>query len=251
MTEALATLFEGKEVRVVEHGGMPWFPLTDLAAVWGVDQSAPYHIVERNPEVFDGLSRMSCDLDVTATSGRCVNERGLYLLMGKISAGRLKNPEAKAAIIRFQRWVPELIQRYRKKEIIQVQQGPVLETELTQAKRISELTGTDLRTMRAQGIRRRPHSIVAARRGRHLVEPHADRQPLRSFRPGGQQLDWNRFQYRGPDGLWRLTDKGEMHGEEYWIETTTRHREIRIRWKESILTASGLIREPVETLARV
>jgi len=260
MTEALATLFEGKEVRVVEHGGMPWFPLTDLAAVWGVDQSAPYHIVERNPEVFDGLSRMSCDLDVTATSGRCVNERGLYLLMGKISAGRLKNPEAKAAIIRFQRWVPELIQRYRKKEIIQVQQGPVLETELTQAKRISELTGTDLRTMQAAALRKcglkeyadaLTPSLQHGEAGTWLNPTQIGSRCGHSVREVNNFLEWHRFQYRGPDGLWRLTDKGEMHGEEYWIETTTRHREIRIRWKESILTASGLIREPVETLARV
>jgi hypothetical protein len=44
--------------------------------------------------------------------------------MGKISASRLKHPAAKESIIRFQRWVPELIQKYRKKEIVQIPKGP-------------------------------------------------------------------------------------------------------------------------------
>jgi len=36
MTEALATLFEGKEIRAIEQNGEPWFPLIDLAAAWVV-----------------------------------------------------------------------------------------------------------------------------------------------------------------------------------------------------------------------
>jgi hypothetical protein len=61
-------------------------------------------------------------------------------------------------------------------------------------------------------------------------------------------LEWHRFQYKQDGSVWRLTERGEAHGEEYWIETTAKHREIRIRWRESILTASGLIRPPGETL---
>jgi prophage antirepressor-like protein len=261
MTEALATLFEGKEIRVIENDdGEPWFPLTDLAAAWGTDPAAPYHIVERNRDVFEGFSRMSCDLDVTATSGRCVNERGLYLLMGKISADRLKNKDARAAIIRFQRWVPELIQRYRKKEIVQVQKGPVLETEMWQAKRIADLTGTDLKAMQAAALRKCGFKEYADALAPGLTHGEAGTwmNPTQigsrcghSAREVNNFLEWHRFQYRGPDGLWRLTDKGELHGEEYRYPTVNKHEEIRIRWKESILTASGLIRESTETLAQV
>ena len=49
-----------------------------------------------------------------------LNERGLYLMMGKVSPSRLKKPEAKKALIKFQRWFPELIQKYRKKELVEL-----------------------------------------------------------------------------------------------------------------------------------
>jgi hypothetical protein len=42
--------------------------------------------------------------------------------------------------------------------------------------------------------------------------------------------------------IWRLNPTGEMHGKEYVYEATSGHREIRIRWRESILYASGLKR---------
>ena len=49
------------------------------------------------------------------------------------------------------------------------------------------------------------------------------------------------FQYR-EGRIWRLNPTGEMHGKEYIFEATSGHREIRIRWRESILYASGLKR---------
>jgi prophage antirepressor-like protein len=114
---ALNNLFDGKEIRVLEHDHDIWFPLTDIASAWGIDRSTPDKIIERNEDVFFGLSNTV--LDAASTPLKCLNERGLYLLMGKISAAHLKNVEAKKTIIRFQRWFPELVQKYRKKEIVQ------------------------------------------------------------------------------------------------------------------------------------
>jgi len=117
MTEALSTLFEGHEIRVLEHETDLWFPLLDIAKAWGIDRKTPKNLIDRNKELFEGMYHSAGD--VTYHDEDIVNERGLYLLMGKISADRLKNPEAKTAMIRFQRWVPELIQKYRKGEIYQ------------------------------------------------------------------------------------------------------------------------------------
>jgi prophage antirepressor-like protein len=114
---ALNNLFDGKEIRVLENDHDIWFPLTDIASAWGIDRSTPDKIIERNEDVFFGLSNTV--LDAASTPLKCLNERGLYLLMGKISAAHLKNVEAKKTIIRFQRWFPELVQKYRKKEIVQ------------------------------------------------------------------------------------------------------------------------------------
>jgi hypothetical protein len=192
--------------------------------------------------------------------GFCVNERGLYLLIGKITTGKLKNQEAAAAILRFQRWVPELIQRYRKKEIVQVQPAVnTLDTELDRARTIAELTGTDLRTMQAAALRKcglkeyadaLTPSLMHGEAGTWLNPTQIGTRCGHTAREVNNFLEWHRFQYRGPDGLWRLTDKGELHGEEYDYPTVNKHIEIRIRWRESILVASGLVREPCETLAR-
>ena len=123
---ALNNLFDGKEIRVLEYNYDIWFPLTDIASAWGIDRSTPDKIIERNEDVFFGLSNTV--LDAASTPLKCLNERGLYLLMGKISAAHLKNQDAKKTIIRFQRWFPELVQKYRKKEIVQttlILQNPI------------------------------------------------------------------------------------------------------------------------------
>ena len=112
MTTDLMELFEGKEIHTFEQSGEVWFPLADLAAAWGIDRKTPGNLIARNSDIFKGM--FLSDGDVTYHD---VNEHGLYLLMGKISADRLKNPEAKKALIRFQRWVPELIKRYREGQI--------------------------------------------------------------------------------------------------------------------------------------
>ena len=262
MTQALATLFEGKEIRTLERAGEPWFPVADLAIAWGLDRTTPHKILMRNSEAFRGFicSAGDCDKMSPSDVGFCVNERGLYLLIGKITTGKLKNQEAAAAILRFQRWVPELIQRYRKKEIAQVQPAVnTLDTELDRARTIAELTGTDLRTMQAAALRKcglkeyadaLTPSLMHGEAGTWLNPTQIGTRCGHTAREVNNFLEWHRFQYRGPDGLWRLTDKGELHGEEYDYPTVNKHIEIRIRWRESILVASGLVREPCETLAR-
>jgi prophage antirepressor-like protein len=263
MTEALATLFEGKEIRTLERAGEPWFPIVDLAEAWGLDRTTPHKILMRNDEAFRGFvcGISMCDKMSPSESGFCVNERGLYLLIGRITTGKLKNKDAAAAILRFQRWVPELIQQYRKKEIVPVAEERMnLVHELSKAKEIAGLTGANLQIMQAAALRKcglkeyadaLTPSLLHGEAGTWLNPTQIGARCGHSAREVNNFLEWHRFQYRGPDQLWRLTDKGELHGEEYPFETVSKHVEIRIRWRESILVASGLIREQSETLARV
>jgi prophage antirepressor-like protein len=262
VSQALATLLEGKEIRVIEDGGEPWFPIKDLADAWGVKVNTLYQILTRQSGKFTGHVS---DVHVTSTPTedeswhKSVNERGMYLILGAINTDRLKDREVAMAILRFQRWVPELIQRYRKKEIVQVQPAVnTLDTELDRARTIAELTGTDLRTMQAAALRKcglkeyadaLTPSLMHGEAGTWLNPTQIGTRCGHTAREVNNFLEWHRFQYRGPDGLW-LTDKGELHGEEYDYPTVNKHIEIRIRWRESILTASGLVREPCETLAR-
>ena len=116
MTEIIKiTTFEGKQIRTIEHNGESWIPINDLSAAWGTDRTTPYNIVVRNRNAFEGLF---LDGDVVSQGiGLCLNERGLYMLMGRISTARLKNKSARETVLRFQKWVPQLIQQYRKGEL--------------------------------------------------------------------------------------------------------------------------------------
>ena len=255
MTGALSLLFEGKEVLTFERNGEIWFPLADLAAAWGVDRKTPGNLLGRNHDLFEGM--YLSDGDVTYHG---VNERGLYLLMGKISADRLKNPAAKEAIIRFQRWVPELIQQYRKREIAPVPAGPVLDTELQQARRIAELTGTDLKTMQAAALRKcgLPEYADVLQQQVPAIT-HGETGWYNPTRLIGlcndpdltpERLNWylsnKGFQVK-ENGIWRLTPAGLIHGKEYPFNAPSGHSEPRIAWRESVLYASGLKRDIPES----
>lgn len=142
----LTQLFEGKTIRVIDQGQETWIPLADLATAWGIDRSTPDKIIERNGKAFYGLS--ATVLDTTSTPMKCLNERGLYLMMGRIEARRLKNKDAQDTIIRFQQWFPELIQKFRKKELVQttlVTQSAldILNEQLDIADSIIKRTGVD------------------------------------------------------------------------------------------------------------
>ena len=268
MSEELATLFEGKAIQVVEESGDVWFPLPDLTAAWGIDKNTLQHQIDRNEDIFFG---MHGDKYVTYSTGAiqetCVNERGLYLLIGKLNAKRLKNPEAKAAIIRFQRWVPELIQKYRKKEIAQIPATPDIRTELVRAKEYAMVIGCDPKTLAAAVFLKHGEKEMADKMSESL-QPST--QALTHGSTGwfiptqlGQMCGltaeqfnhWlhnnpndperRPFQCRDPENrkVWRLTELGFLHGQEYWFEAPSGHREIRIRWRLSILYASGLKRE--------
>ena len=131
----LSKLFENKEIRAIEYKGEVWVPIVDISEAWGMDRSNTTKIINRNPEVFAGLSTVvdvmspnALSSDLIGNSLKCVNEQGVYVLALKVSAGRIKNKEVKATIIRFQKWVPQLIQQFRKGELIpiaQVLQKPV------------------------------------------------------------------------------------------------------------------------------
>jgi len=267
MTGDLIPLFEGHNIRVLEKDSEPWFPLKDLADAWGLKSNTLYQIIVRNKKKFK--NRVS-DVHVTCTSSepeswhKSVNEQGLYVLIGAVNTDRLKNPQAADAIDRFQYWVPELIQKYRKKEIVQKPEpqelDEVIEYDLIEAKQIAKITETDPKAMMAAILRKHGYNECAdvVERQQASVTAHGDpgwfnptqlvarcNDPLLT----AERLNWwlknHEFQYR--DGyIWRLTPRGMEHGKEYLYTAPSQHQEIRIAWRESVLYASGLKRQVSE-----
>jgi prophage antirepressor-like protein len=242
MTEALSPLFEGKPIRVMEARDDLWFSLAELAEAWGMDRTAPAKIISRNPEVFEGLT---WQWDVTSPPmGPVVNERGLYLMIGKISAGRLKNPAAKEAIIRFQRWVPELIQQYRKREILQVPARPHSEDvreALKVARIISEETGVSLPIAQSFALEKvgaaewqklLPASIMPSG---YLTPTDIGNRIGKTARQVNLWLYNNKLQEQDVvSGDWRLTEAGRMHAEEFPFSRNG-HSGYQIKWRDSVL----------------
>jgi len=246
----LSQLFENKEIRVIQYGGDVWIPIADLAAAWGIDRSTPDKMIERNQDVFEGVS--STVLDTVSTPMKCLNERGLYLMMGKISAARLKNPGAKLVIIRFQKWFPQLIQKFRRNEIMQLATAPDIKTELQQAKEYAGICERDAGSFQAAVFKKYGMPEFA-----DVLRPALIHGETGWYNPTRlvtlcndpdltpERLNWylknKGFQYR--DGyIWRLTPAGLIHGREYNFESPGGHIEVRIAWRSSILYASGLKR---------
>jgi len=257
MTEALATLFEGKEIRVIEQAGDVWLPLIDLSQAWSLDRSTLFKHIERNPELFTDCTRI---IDFLSKDGieavRCVNEEGLYLLIARISSGRLKDPSAKAAIMHFRMAAPKLIKAYRKKEIVHqpVNQDAALKASLSTARLLATETGGELAAFQKIALEKcglgewapalsTVSTIVHGEPGWHNATQLGEMCGLTAEQVNAYLYN-KAFQYR-EGRIWRLNPTGEMHGKEYIFEATSGHREIRIRWRESILYASGLKR-PVD-----
>jgi prophage antirepressor-like protein len=256
---SLTNLFEGKEVHIIEYKNDVWIPINDLAVVWGIDRTTPLKIITRNMEIFDGMVSL-IDWDVTSqTMGMHVNERGLYLLMGKISASRLKNKEAAKAIIRFQRWVPELIQKYRKKEIVQKSKEPDYEAALRAvrfAKELAVIVGTDSLPLFCQALDKHELSmyggLLVVQKGALKGEPVLPALPKPKdyltatdigVRIGKSAHEVNMFLYQHKPpllikdlkGEWRLTEYGKNFGEERMYEVSGGYLMWRIKWKKDIL----------------
>lgn len=236
--------FEGKSIRTVQHDGETWIPISDLAAAWGVDRTTPHNIIFRNREIFSGL--VHYDGDVTSQPGICVNERGLYLLMGKVSASRLKNPAAKETVIRFQRWVPELVQKYRKGELAAVPAIPSsfqVREALRTAKVIAEECGINRQVvftvaLRKIGLGEYADALRLESGVSYLNVSDISERIGKTAHEVNTRL-WQYLKLQEPDPAnpkeYRLTDKGREYGDRIPFVAENGHAGTMIRWRWKVL----------------
>lgn len=94
-------------------------PLSDFSEAIGYDLAALWKMLQRNPRSFEGYWTM---LPIPDSLGRMQNtiilfEEAVVGLTMKLQETRLKNPLIEDAVIRFKRWVMELIPAIRRGEI--------------------------------------------------------------------------------------------------------------------------------------
>jgi hypothetical protein len=252
-SQALATLFEGKEIRVIEKGDDLWIPVIDLSNAWEIDRTTPLNIISRNAETFEGMVSGG---DITSQVGtKCLNEFGLYMMMAKVSTCRLKNKKAKEVIVRFQRWLPELVRNHRKGTIqsqlpapdpvaLALDRGAEYRTRLIKLYEFDpkEATAICLGVIQKEtGVSfELPKPSVISRSdgsGNWMSPTDLGRECGLTGEQVNQWLYNHKLQYPtwdGPRKIWRLTTEGEEYGEEYPMELSSKHTEIRIRWHSSV-----------------
>ena len=265
MTEALTTS-TGIVTRLIHTTIGPVIPVVDLADKIGYSRTSLTNIITKNPDLFKGFTIYE-SLQTPGGSQQflCVNSTGadrLILLM-KPSKNR-KEIFERVEAFRANAF-GHLMER---KEIVQkpAEDDPLDEVvayELREAKQIARLTDMDPKPLYAAALKKLGYkeyadailppapAITHGEAGIWLNPTQIGARCGHTAREVNNFLEWHRFQYRGPDGIWRLTDLGELHGEEYSFESVSKHIEIRIRWRESILYASGLLKDPAETLTGV
>ncbi|MDP3562907.1 MAG: hypothetical protein Q8R70_00300 [Methanoregula sp.] len=130
--------------------------------------------------------------------------------------------------------------------------APAIDTELQNARHLAEQTGGDLAAFQAIALKKcgmedyipalkASPSLIHGEVGWFIPTQLGEMCALTAIQ-FNHWLNNKGYQYR-EGNVWRLQPLGEMHGQEYWFEAPSGHREIRIRWRESILYASGLKRE--------
>lgn len=151
----LNKLFDNNVIRCFDRDGEVWIAIVDVLNALGLDRTVFKRMLYDNREVFDGhvilgsLTSPGSNVSDSESANKklyFINERGIYLFFGKLSASRTKDPLRKETIIKFQRWVPELIQAFRKGELTKIGPSsvpPVLEEQLQIANLMATHAGVD------------------------------------------------------------------------------------------------------------
>jgi hypothetical protein len=235
-------------------------PAVDIADQIGYDRTSITKVIGRHKAMFDGLTTFQ-RID-TASRGRqqtlCLTKTGVERVLLLIIPSRESKPDL------FNR-----IEAFKQKFFEKVQQtSPVVQTlpasldaELTEAIHIAEVCkkspdpflsavlekygkkhlAVKLETPALAVVHGEPGWFNVSQLVAMCNDPLLNAERLNNYLQNNPRDPERRpFQYRDMNKLWRLTPLGWEHGEEYLYTCPSKHQEIRIRWRESILYAAGL-----------
>jgi hypothetical protein len=229
-------------------------PAIDIADNIGYTRSAISNIITKHPEVFKGFI-LKTPLQTTGGKQKllCLNSTGIDRLIFHLRP--IKNRTD----------LCDRIDAFRSKAfgtMVDVKtQTPTVEvnidTELLTAKYLAEQTGGNIAAFQAIALKKcgmedyipalnQNQNIVHGETGWYTVTQLCAKYPMSEIEGHPERLNKflqnNGYIYR-ENGIPRLQPKGEPHGMEYWYESPHGHREIRIRWRLSIMYACGLVKD--------
>jgi prophage antirepressor-like protein len=118
MNKLVPMLFDDKQLRIMEAAdGDLLFPIPDIANAIGHSRQGIRQIIMRNQDILEGFFdnvTLSKHLRGQGTPNViALTEEGLYIVLIKIIPSRIKDPEKRKKIIRFQRWVGQTLKAIR------------------------------------------------------------------------------------------------------------------------------------------
>lgn len=251
MTGELVTTenFQEIPVRIVQGEKDRMIPLVDIAAATGYDRSTINQIIDRNPDVFEGLKGMV----VIPTRGgmqevSCLTRDGVIGLLIKISSSRIKDKNVRAKVVAFQRWAIETLGKAMDGNFAGASKigiSSILEDHLRMARALTEYAGVKPGIASAVAI-----SVVQEKTGQDLTwcknllppaqDPPGQLIPTEigirlgvTARQVNLLLENLKYQVRQGD-TWYLTGAGKFWGEEYPYSRNG-HSGYQIRWKPEIV----------------
>jgi hypothetical protein len=250
MSEAVTT--QSPAMRIIESPIGPVIPVIDVADMIGYSRGS---ITKAIKEHEGKMSPCKTFITLPTPGGPqqflCLNRIGIDYLFLFIHPAKTRMSDdeyiefRKSILLKMDVGKPDA-----RKPVI-----PAIDTELQNARHLAEVCGQEAGAFQAAVFKKhgmpefadivRP-PVVHGETGWYSVTQLCELAADESLEGHPERLNnylRNRgFQYK-EERVWRLQPAGEVHGKEYWFESYTGHREIRIRWRESILYASGLKRE--------
>lgn len=264
MTESLTVSQSPAPMRILDSPIGKVIPVTDIIDYIGYSRST----ITRILKVYEEKISPNKTFIPLETSGGdqmclCLNREGVDYLFLLIHPSK-----SKMSLDQLLEYRKTIIERLgeEKKDVVIIQERPRIEEMLERAKHYAVLTEGNVKEFQAAIFRKynlpeladaltipSVPATVHGETGWYNVSQLCDRFPIQEIEGHPERLNLylknQGYQYRD-QGLWRLQPKGEVHGKEYWYEAPSGHREIRIRWRLSIMYACGLVKDdpaPIST----
>ena len=255
-------LFNENTGRIFDIDGIPYLAVTDLESAIGTKRGTISQIIKRHPERFEG--RVLIDVSLTAIKnvsfskkGRqsltLIDEKGMYMVFDSISINQLSNPRAKDTILRFQKFVPELLQKWREGKLVQINGsdkpalrslvGEIFRSNMLIATTMSETFGIDMGIAGAQAITNTESETGANLYTWKKMLPASLDSSISNLNAGevGKILGYSAedaniflldlgFQKRS-GGDWVVTEDGMEYGAMFPYDRRG-HSGYQVRWKE-------------------
>lgn len=261
MTVALTTTQPPAPMRILDSPIGKVIPVTDITDNIGYSRGSITNILTKHSELLKGLSIVkTLPTPGGDQSFLCLNYDGVERVLLLMRPAKTKKDLCERQAILRAKSFERLAESRVSPATVEID----IDTELLKAKHLAEQTGGDVSAFQAIALKKcgmedyipalkQTPNLIHGEKGWYNVTQFCKMFPLAAIEGHPERLN-NYLQNQGyiyrENGKPRLQPKGEPHGKEYWFESPHGHREIRIRWRLSIMYACGLVKDdpaPIST----